>query len=152
MIKTDEFYNDTLKEKVVTYKKGNFEYKEKERDSFITKTIKYTGEGVAPNVKIDENNAFKIEINGKITKYEDIDSLIKNLESLKSIMKDLGLKDETDPDIKTALSSKEKDKELIRKYIKDNNITNPLSESLMWSDLMEYREGRLEKPSWLTWE
>ena len=152
MIKTDEFYNDILKEKVTIYKDGNFEYKEKERDNHTEKILKYLGEGCAPCVKIDENNAFKIDFSGKITKYEDIDSLINNLESLKSIMKELNLKDETDPEIEKARSSKEKDKEMIRKYLKERKIMDPLAESLMWGDLLEYKEGKIEKPDWLTWE
>lgn len=151
MKKTDEYYNKILKEKETTYIEGNFEYITKERNGEVTKAIK-SKKFNGPSVRIDSNDTFSVNLKASLKSFDDIDEMIKNLESLKSIMKEAGLKDASDPEIKEIINKEEKDKEMLNKYLKEKGITNPVTEGIYLADLMEYRSGHCKKPDWLTWD
>lgn len=151
MIKIEEYDNLALNQKEITYKEGDFNYITKDRNGNISKEIKSIRYG-GPTVSVDSNDRFKVEVKTSLNSYSDIDKMIKDLESLKSLMKEVGLKDESDPKIKEIINKEERDKEHLRNYIKENNITNPVTEALYLAELIEYRNGNVARPKWLTWD
>lgn len=151
MIKIEEYDNLALNQKEITYKEGDFNYITKDRNGNISKEIKSIRYG-GPTVNVDSNDRFKVEVKTSLNSYSDIDKMIKDLESLKSLMKEVGLKDESDPKIKEIINKEERDKEYLRNYIKENNITNPVTEALYLAELIEYRNGNVARPKWLTWD
>ena len=151
MEKINEIYNETLNEKRIIYKEGDYRYIRKERESGITKEIKYVGKGAGPDVKVLYNNTFEVKLPEKIISYKDLDLLINNLEQLKTIMKIIGLKDESYPEIKKELDIKEEDSKRINELLKANSLS--LIDSVyMRAELTEFRKGLRAKPEWMNWD